>query len=485
MIRRLLVLPALAMLALAPPASAGNVTGFHATPDRAGLYQVPGLTPGTAARTRPDASFRASLPGLVNAQPLYWRPEGSARGLVIAASEANQVAAFDAATGHAVWRRTLGPPAPRAGLCGNIDPVGITGTPVIDPARRALYLDADISQGSAQRHEIFGLDLRTGAILPGFPVGVRAGLARLHIPFDDRYQENRSALALLDGHVIVAFGGYAGDCGPYHGILVSLDTAHPRLVGAWTTRAEKGGIWSPAGPVVDGQHLYVITGNTSGARRWGGGEALLRFPPSLKQPAYFVPENWQALDATDRDLGAVNPVLLALPGAVPPHLVLVLGKGRTAYLLDPRHLPGIGHARLTQTISDTALRGSTTRFAIGGTQYVVMPDAGLGCPKPGGLTALGVSAKAGEPVLRQAWCTALEGGGSPITTETAPGRNPIVWVVGAEGDESLHAFDGLTGRTLFTSAPLPAMVPHFSTPMVANGHLYIPADGRIFAFTLP
>ena len=476
--------PALA-LTTTRPAAAHDVNGFHATADRAGLYTVPGLTPATVAQTRPDAGFAATLPGLVNAQPLFFRPPGARHGWVIAASEANQVAAFDAATGHAVWRRTIGPPAPRAGRCGNIDPVGITATPVIAPALGALYLDAVIGTGQVQHHAVFGLALTTGATLPGFPLNIHAALGQRHIGFDDAYQESRSALAWFHGQVTVAFGGYAGDCGPYHGVVVGIAPTHPRLTAAWVTKAAKGGIWNPAGPVSDGNFLYLITGNTEGADSWGGGEALLRFPPSLRQPTYFVPENWPALDATDRDLGGVNPVLLDVPGVHPSRLVLVLGKGRKAYLLDPAHLPGIGHALLSQTVSTTPLRGSTATFRVGGSSYVVMPDPGLGCPKPGGLTALAVSARNGKPVLRQAWCAALEGGGSPIVTEAAPGRAPIVWAVGAEGDERLHAFDGLTGKPLYTSAPLPALVPHFSTPMVAAGRLYIPADGRILAFSLP
>jgi hypothetical protein len=30
--------------------------------------------------------------------------------------------------------------------CGNIDPLGITGTPVIDPAMQAVYFDAAVKR---------------------------------------------------------------------------------------------------------------------------------------------------------------------------------------------------------------------------------------------------------------------------------------------------------------------------------------------------
>ena len=49
------------------------------------------------------------------------------------ATEGNTVYALDAGTGGEVWKRSLGKPAPLSSLpCGNIDPLGITGTPVID-----------------------------------------------------------------------------------------------------------------------------------------------------------------------------------------------------------------------------------------------------------------------------------------------------------------------------------------------------------------
>ena len=87
------------------------------------------------------------MPGNVYAQPLYWRPAGAAGGRVIVATEDNVVAALDAVTGRTVWQQSLGPPAMSAAQpCGNIDPLGITGTPVIDERRGALYLDAMVDR---------------------------------------------------------------------------------------------------------------------------------------------------------------------------------------------------------------------------------------------------------------------------------------------------------------------------------------------------
>jgi hypothetical protein len=57
-------------------------------------------------------------------------------------------------------------------------------------------------------------------------------------------------------------------------------------------------------------------------------------------------------------------------------------------------------------------------------------------------------------------------------------------MVGAEGDNRLHAFKGDTGEPLLPAAG-PAMVGlrHFQTLIATRDHLYVGADGRIYAFT--
>jgi outer membrane protein assembly factor BamB len=67
---------------------------------------------------------------------------------------------------------------------------------------------------------------------------------------------------------------------------------------------------------------------------------------------------------------------------------------------------------------------------------------------------------------------------------TTDGRsNPMVWVVGAEGDNQLYGFRGDTGQLLFTG-PSQAMVGlrHFQTLIATEDRLYVAADGTIYAF---
>ena len=119
-----------------------NVTQEHNNPSRDGVYVDAAFTPSAAANLTRDLNFNGTISGNVYAQPLYI--EGGPNGpVIIAVTESNNVYALNATTGTVIWQRNLGTPVPLSFLgCGNIDPVGITSTPVVDLASRALFLDA-------------------------------------------------------------------------------------------------------------------------------------------------------------------------------------------------------------------------------------------------------------------------------------------------------------------------------------------------------
>jgi outer membrane protein assembly factor BamB len=240
------------MLAAAPALGATptdtTVPFYHGAPDRAGNYFVPSLNWQTVRAVHRVQEFDGHVEGHIYAQPLYWRAPGAGPSLVIAATESDLVFGLDADTGHVVWRTALGHPVRRSALpCGNIDPLGITGTPVIDAGRGAVFLDAMVDDRGRPRHLVYGLRLSDGGVLPGFPVDVAAGLATRGVRFDPAAQNQRGALALLNGRIYVSFGGHFGDCSDYHGVVVGVGIDPPQLMGVWLTRAAKGGIWAPAG----------------------------------------------------------------------------------------------------------------------------------------------------------------------------------------------------------------------------------------------
>jgi hypothetical protein len=104
-----------------------------------------------------------------------------------------------------------------------------------------------------------------------------------------------------------------------------------------------------------------------------------------------------------------------------------------------------------------------------------------------GIAALAVTAGSGNR-LYSAWCARMDGRGAPIVTTTDGSSEPIVWAVGAEGDDRLHGFRGDTGEEIYAGAGSGdgmSGLRHFATILVAAGRFYIAGDGRIFAFELP
>ncbi|HUJ26163.1 MAG TPA: PQQ-binding-like beta-propeller repeat protein [Myxococcales bacterium] len=444
----------------APIHAASSVLQHHGDAARTGFFAVPGLTGGAT-----HVLFRAAVDGEVYAQPLFL--DVGANGVVVVATESNKVYAIDGASGAIIWSRTLAAPVPLASLpCGNIDPLGITGTPVADASSRTLYLDA---MTTGPKHMVYALSLDDGSTRAGWPVDMSATARANGVSFDSSVQNQRAALALLNGTVYVAYGGHFGDCGSYRGWVVGISTANPSQVTAFTTAAQGGGIWGPAGIVSDGTSLFVSTGNTFGASAWSGGEAVFRLTPSLAAADSFAPSDWKHLDDDDLDLGGAGVSLVG-------NTAVALGKDGKAYLLDKASLGGVGGEKFSAQVSDSVIIGATTVYQTPGGSYLAFRAPGVGCPsgQSGELVALRVQPASASV----AWCADPGGRGSPMATHNGSGA--AVWVVGAQGDNRLHAFDGDTGAPLGTSDVI-GSVRAYQTPMPAKGRVYVGAKGALVA----
>jgi hypothetical protein len=467
-----------------------SVLTYHGDESRSGNFVVPALTVNKAHSVHLDSTFDASVAGHLYAQPLYWRAPGSKTATLLTASESNVVQAFDAQTGKELWRRSVGRPVPGSSLpCGNINPLGITGTPVIAPSTQAIYFDAAVEEANGPRHEVFALSLKDGSILPGWPVDVAASLRKIGKTFDPRTQNQRTALSLLDGRLYLGFGGHYGDCGDYHGWVLGVSDQEPSNVVAFESRARGGAVWAPGGLSVVGHDVFFATGNTFGARTWSDGEAVFRVPPDLRRSDsmrdFFAPSDWRTLDADDEDLGGSNPIPLNVPSAAGNQdLMVALGKDRKAYLLDRNKLGGIGGQLAAEIVSTGPIRTSPAAYSLGNDVMVVFQGRGTQCPRSsrgGDLTTVLKIQGGSPPTMSTAWCGAADGRGSAIVTTTDGHSDPIVWIVGAEGDNRLHAFRGDTGEPLYTSEPMSGLR-HFQTLIATQNRLYVGADGRVYAF---
>src|SRR5215468_9703633 len=476
------------------PGHRGSVLELHAEPSRAGAYIDAAFTTAAAATLHLDTTFTAKYTGAAFAQALYL-DRGGARDLVIAATEANQVSAFGP-TGAMVWQVTLGAPQPmpngaEGANCGNINPLGITGTPVIDAASGTLYLDAMIRDNNAAHHRIFALSVDDGATRPGWPVDVGTALKGTATPFVPAPQNQRGGLTLVGGRVYVPYGGHAGDCGNYHGWVVAVPVDQPGALTAFESTSTRAGDWTPGGVSSDGTSVFTVFGNGGGST-WGHSEAALRLGAgatfSGNAPDYWAPVNWQSLDSSDTDLaGPAMP--LDLPGATPSALLVVFGKDGNVYLLARNNLGGIaGPLAQLGAASNVILNTSAMYRTANGTYVVFRAHGASGCPGVTGSSSL-VSVKiapGNPPKLSLAWCAGTGNSGSPIATTTDGTSNPIVWAVGAEGDNRLHGYDGDTGAVVFAgggAGDAMASTSRFITPIVAKGRIFVAANGQLYAFT--
>jgi outer membrane protein assembly factor BamB len=414
--------------AISPRVYAADWPTYHRQGARTGVAAAgPAL-----GRVRP--LWAAAVDGAVYAEPLV------AGGRVIVATENDSVYAFEAITGHQVWRAHLGTPVPGGDLpCGNIDPSGITGTPVVDPTAGVVYAV------TFQRfeHRLVALDLATGRVRWQRPIDPPGA--------DPRTHQQRAALALSHTRVYVAYGGLYGDCGDYHGWVLGAPTSGPtgRALAYRVPTGREGAIWAPSGPALDGAgNLYVATGNGSSTSSFDFGNAVIRLTPTLRESGFFAPSNAAALSGQDLDLGSTGPVLL--PGS----RAFIIGKTGVGYLLSTRRLGGIGHPLASRSICGAAFGGDAYAH---GMIYIPCTD---------GVVAVRLAGNR----LRSVW-TQGAATGPPILA------GPGLWAVGGA---SLYQLDPRSGRVRFSaSIGDPA---HFATPAASGGRIFVAAGARVYAF---
>ena len=295
-----------------------------------------GVDPDSTSPAAPAQVWQTgSLDGVMWSQPLVY---GSR---VYVATENDTVYALDASTGSVIWERHLATPVPSGQLqCGDISPVvGITSTPVIDPATSRMFVDADTWDGSTIRHELFGLNLGDGSIAVGPVAADPPG----SIPAN---QLQRASLALDAGKVIIGEGGNDGDCGTYHGWLIAIPEAGGSMQTFEVDRASgenEGAIWGSgnAPPVDSAGNIWTSTGNGSSSS-FDYQESVIKLDSNLSVLDHWAPSDWASLDSSDADLGSSMPVLL--PGG----LVFEIGKAGVGYLLSASSLGGTGAAPVYQ-----------------------------------------------------------------------------------------------------------------------------------------
>jgi outer membrane protein assembly factor BamB len=371
------------------------------------------------------------LDGEVLASPII------AKGLTIVATENDSVYAFDQAY-RQVWKRTLGSPSPaEERQCGNIDPLGITGTPVYDKSTDRVYVVAE--HGGSVRHELYALDLASGALAWSRSVDLPGVSAR--------DMQQRGALAVADGRVWVSYGAQAGDCGNYKGRVVGVRLDGKGTPVFYSPPTERGGgIWNPNGPTVDSSgHLWVVSANGAAfpGDTYDHTNSVLKLDGSAKLLDAFAPSDWAENNRGDVGLGSQGVALVGTKWAV------LGGKSGPVYVLDQDHLGGIGGQVDVQDICESyggaAVDGDVVYLpCLDGVRAVRVDDAGK----------LHVRWHADESIT-----------GSPVV---GGGR---VWAMDTNAG-ILHALDPSTGRSLAQAES--GVANRFATPALHGREVIVP-----------
>lgn len=428
----------------APPSAGGSAasTGdwltYHGDNARSGVDHT-----GARLSNLHRAWVSPTLDGQIYAEPLVWH------NLVIVATENDTVYGIDAATGKPVWSQHLGTPVPLSRMkCGNIDPLGITATPAIDATNGRLFVVEESLAGNAVTHQLAALDAATGHVVfqePDDPPGLNA--------VD---QQQRSALLVADGRVYAAYGGLFGDCGSYHGWVVSASTSGPGPLSAYQVPTEnQGAIWAPGGPVQDSSGAIVVaTGNGASTGAYDYGNSVIKLTPTLAVTDHFAPTDYAADNAADRDVGSTSPQLLA------SNLIFQVGKTKEGFLLDANRLGGIG-GQIFQAPVCFVISGGNA--GSGADVYVPCSD--------GGLKDVRVARTASGASFAVAWTAPVSG--SPIVA------GGYVWVMDGK---TLYGLDPTSGQVA-QKAPLGTTPNHFATPAAGHGLLVAGVAKTVRAFS--
>jgi len=409
----------------------GDWTTYHRDNSRSGFIEA-------TSAIRASLVWRSEkLDGKIYAEPLLFKE------VLFVATENDSVYALNASTGSVIWRENFGAPVRGSDLpCGNIDPSGITGTPVIDPKSGTLFAVAFLRPA---HHVLYAISLGDGAVRFSGPVDAPGA--------DPRVEQQRAALTLANGMVYVPYGGLYGDCGQYHGWVVGVHAdGSPGLASYMVPTQREGGIWAPSGATVDSAgNLFVATGNGQSSTVFDHGNSVVKLSSSLSELEYFAPSNWASLSSRDQDLGSVGPALVGGSS------IFQIGKEGVAYLLNASDLGGIGGEQSSVKVCGSAFGGT----AFDGTAvYAACTDGLVQVRLQGNRIEVGWKApgfQAGPPIVT---------GGVVWSVDTSSGR--LLGFAASDGSQ-LFSFDvGASTR--------------FCTPAAGAGAVYVAPGDIVYAF---
>jgi hypothetical protein len=481
------------------------------------------LTPANVNTSSFGKTASCAVDGAIYGQPLWVANVtvgGTKHNVVIVTTQHDSLFAFDAETAPCarLWMISLidaahggtsgETPVPSTAVgvgSGDIQPeIGVNGTPVIDPSTGILYVVSKSMSmtPTAFYQRIHAIDITTGNEKNGSPALIAAsvpggGDGTTTVAFDTKQQNQRAALALVNGTVFIAWGSHE-DSVPWYGWIMGYQYSG----GTWsqlaafntTPNVREGGIWMGGGaPSADSDnYLYFLTGNggfdanSPTAPNNDYGDSLLKVNTALQVSSYFTPSDELADDQDDKDFGSGGSSMLAdLPsGNTVTHALICGGKDGTLYVLNRDLLGGFGDSAAVQTIP-LGHRNYSTAAMWNGNLFA----AGAGGP----LNAYQLNSSTVQFTLVSSSSQVYAFPGSTTSVSAAATQGGLVWALDTHsycthqslscGPAVLHAYDATNLATELWNSSLIATdtagnAVKFSVPTVANGRVYVATRGN-------
>lgn len=483
--------------------------------------------------------YSCSVDAPIYSQPLWvggLSISGVTHNVIVVATQHDSIYALDAddSSCNPLWKANLwdaahGGAAGETWLsssdvagCGDIQPeIGIVGTPVIDLNSHTMYVVSKTKASGAIHQRLHSLDIQTGlenlapATISGTVAGSGSGSAGGFVSFDPLANSERSALLLLNGHVIIAWASHC-DFGPYHGWVMSYGAANlaQEAVLNLSPNGINSGVWmAGGGPAADGNgNIYIATGNgtfdvTNGSGPTNDyGDTILQLgQPSggtLPIKSYFRSFQQQpSPDNADLDQGSGG--VTVLPAAGGNNYLVQTGKDGLIYLMNQTGLGG-SHSSSNSVVQEVSgqlpggVWGTPTYW--NGNLYFGAGQEGTASSDP--LRAFSVNSSTGlmssTPTSSSTHQFGFPGPTSSISSNGT--SNGIVWSLDNAGyctiqspscgPTILHAYDATNlANELWNSsgsaADAAGNAVKFTVPTVANGKVYVGTRGAASTNTGP
>ena len=465
--------------------------------------------------------FSCTVDAAVYAQPLWVANltiGGVRHNVVYVATEHNTVYAFDADSTSCqnVWSgaKSLNPSGQTwvtSGdvSCGDLFPdIGITGTPVIDLNSKTLYVVSKSKTSGGQFNQyLHALDLFTGnekaapVTISGSASGNGVGSSGGLMHFDALRNHQRSALLLVNGHVVIGWASHC-DNGAYHGWLMSYNasTLAQEAVLNLSPNGIDAGVWmAGSGPAADSNgNIYLASGNgsfdaSSGGHDYGDSIIKLGAPSGGTFPVLSYFRSYQQQpppDGADIDQGSGG--VLLPPNTGGTSFLVQSGKDGIIYVTNRASLGG------SQSSSNNIIQDLTGKLP-GGMYNSPIYWNGHVYFGAQGQAVHSFTQDSNSGILNSTPSSSTNNGfGFPGTTPFVSSEstsNGILWALdnnkycGGCGPSILHAYDANNlGAELWNSTQgssgISGNAVKFTLPTVANGKVFVGSLGRLDVFGL-